>query len=160
MHTVDLKVDDAVTRDEMDSILTAGMRAFPENWHVLFKPLHFQPGNAARYELEPRKGDRGGGPPAKGSYTKHKLNRYGHTLPLVYSGRGRDAALAGNRVEASPLTSAAIVSGRVWNLRNIPHSKVNLLEEVTRVLDGENAELDRLAQFKVDAADLQTQRAA
>lgn len=67
-------------------------RSLGEHWHRYQRPKHFTKAGAQEYGYAPRSGDPGRTHP-KGfhrSYQGRKLRRFGHTLPLVYTGLSRN----------------------------------------------------------------------
>lgn len=67
-------------------------RALGEHWHRYQRPKHFTRAGAAEYAYAPRSGDPGR-PHPKGffrSYQGRKQRRFGHMLPLVYTGLSRN----------------------------------------------------------------------
>jgi hypothetical protein len=63
-------------------------------WHLEMRPKHFTKQGALEYYYEPRQGEQTGtsGKRFWSSYTGRKLKKFGHTLPLVWSGETRAAS--------------------------------------------------------------------
>ena len=88
--------------------LRAGIKAGIETtlawWHRHYRPRHFGERASARYGYKPRQGerearqawvtDRRGRRRPNTSYTRQKLLRYGHTRPLVWTGRSQARSAA------------------------------------------------------------------
>lgn len=124
-------------------------------WHDNYLKKHFTAAGATEYGYEPRQGERGSGMKFSGSYTQHKLHRFGHTHPLEFTGDSR--AL----LETSKHKVRATATGGIANL-TIPlgapnfnrfgkggrygTSKVDLRHDITAVSEGEKEEMTKEAQ--------------
>lgn len=113
------------------------------HWHRLYMAEHFKNSAMTRYPgvYKPRKGERGNEHPKgfKYSYTGRKLRRFGHTLPLVFSGQSR--RLAGIRdVRSTSNGGRVVIHARTFNRKN-PDSKINMREEATVVNAAEEKDL-------------------
>lgn len=109
-------------------------------WWSRFMPLHFTVGGGRRYGYESR----------TFTYNERKRKKYGHTRPLVFSGRtersvkrfigfrGSNALRGVGRMQANALNFGGRAGGR--NLRGIPPMR----DELTRVT---NDEVSHLALF-------------
>ncbi|MEN0109099.1 MAG: hypothetical protein AAF805_00100 [Planctomycetota bacterium] len=135
---------------DMVPVMVRVMLTYPQGWIRAFLPIHFLKRAYARYGYTPRQGDPGSGRRFAGSYQGNKLLRFGRTLPLVYTGRGRAEALSSRRATATRRRASAIVPARVYNLRN-PASRVDMRKELTTVAAVEQAQLNADAQRKTDA---------
>ena len=113
-------------------------------WHTTMRPKHFTHQGAKEYGYSPRKGERGskGGGRFRSSYTGRKLRKFGHTLPLVYTGESRALTRIRN-VRATSTGVRVIMRAPTLNRQN-RNSQVNMREELTRVSIREHNELDRL----------------
>lgn len=113
------------------------------HWHRAYLPLHFKNAAMTRYPgvYQPRQGQRGNEHP-KGfnrSYTGRKLRRFGHTLPLVYTGESRRLANIRD-VRATSNGSRVVIHARKFNFKN-PHSRINMREEITVINAAEENDL-------------------
>lgn len=79
-------------RRRWPKIRKAAFTEIGEMWHKKFRPKHFTRAGAREYSYSPRAGDAlaRGSKRFRRSYTGQKLRRFGHTLPLVFSGASRD----------------------------------------------------------------------
>ncbi len=108
-------------------------------WHV---PKHFTKEGAREYRFAPRKGE-AGNPHPKGflaSYTGRKLRKFGHTLPLVWTGLSRTLSLRMNLRYTAKGVAVILSSG--FNRRN-PRSKIDMRAEMTAVSATDAKEVER-----------------
>lgn len=77
--------------ESLRAILKAAWRKVGEYWHENFRLEHFKNSAMSRYNYTPRRGESGSGFGFKGSYTKGKMKKFGHTKPLVYTGQSMHA---------------------------------------------------------------------
>jgi len=120
-------------------------------WHASgMKSEHFTDRGRRKHKYTPRKGERlaRSSQAFKKSYSGRKLKKYGHLLPLVYSGVSRALALSGRRVTATSKGMRAIVSAPGLN-RKHPNSKVDMRDEVTRVTPEEERTLVKLMDDRI-----------
>lgn len=86
------------------------------------------------------------------SYTGRKLKSKGHTLPLVYSGKSRDAARNARlsaTATSSHTTARAAYSLSKFNFRH-PNSKINMALEFRRIIPREAKELGGVYDAELD----------
>lgn len=80
-----------VLKRELNRLLKQAWETLGIYWHANFREKHFTHAGATEYQYDKRQGeDRSQG--GKGffrTYTGRKLRRFGHTLPLVWSGASR-----------------------------------------------------------------------
>lgn len=123
-----------------------------EFWHKTMRPKHFTHAGAREYGYRPRKGERGN-PHPKGfarSYTGRKLKKFGHTLPMVFTGESR--SLTGIRdVRATSKGTRVVMRARGLNRRN-RHSNINMREEMTRISILEKKQLEARGTVRFEAA--------
>lgn len=112
-------------------------------WHARFLQEHFKNSAFQRYAevYRPRKGMSGNPHPRgfKRSYTGQKLRRFGHTLPLVYTGESRRLARIRD-VRATSRGNRVVIHARRFNMRS-PHSRINMREEATIIIASEERKL-------------------
>ena len=125
-------------------------KSIPVGWLTVYLPRHFGNQATRRYGYTPRSGERGSGRPFKGSYTQHKLRTHGHTRPLEYTGGSRRSAETNNRATSTINSASAVMPGARGYNRRYSGSKINMNQELTRVLEEENQNLDRQATRKAD----------
>jgi len=86
-----------ISRRKFNACLREAFRAIGVYWWKHFRSKHFTARGAAEYDYQPRKGE-GGNVDEKDfrrSYTGRKLRRFGHTRPLVWTGKSeRDSRTA------------------------------------------------------------------
>lgn len=136
-------------RKEIDKVLRAAWFATGSLWHSEMSARHFTREGARAYGYSPRSGE-SGNPSDKGfrrSYTGRKLRTRGHTLPLVWTGLSRSLARIRD-VRATP-KGCRVILPVGFNRRN-PHSKVNMRDEVTKVLPDEERRLAAFFEKVVD----------
>lgn len=131
-----------VTRGVINQILKEGYRLIGIYWQKHLLPKHFTHAGAREYGYTPRKGEAGSGRKFRGSYTFKKLQRQGHTKPLVYTGASEQAA-KGGRVTSTSKGVRVTVPARALNFKP-PRSNINMRQEVTRISDAEAETLTRL----------------
>lgn len=77
---------------DMERAAEAAMGELGAKWHGEYLPLHFDQSAYLRYSFKPR----------SRRYNVTKRNRYGHTLPMVYTGYMMMAILSAARIATSP----------------------------------------------------------
>jgi hypothetical protein len=123
-------------------------------WRRTIRPKHFENTASTRYGYTPRKGERGSGRPFKGSYTEQKLKQKGHTRPLEFSGDLKRLSefvrVAAHRTkgEEYPGARMTLVKANKANLRH-PKSKINMREELTRIIPAEERDMVRTADQRL-----------
>jgi hypothetical protein len=122
-----------------------------KQWHQELRPKHFTKQGGGEYAYAPRAGEPGN--ERKNfwtSYTGRKQKRFGHTLPLVYSGDSSgDSLLVRSRVariENSPNGVKVILSGANKANWHNPKSNIDMRAELTRISDLEVAELTNVLE--------------
>lgn len=140
--------------------LEMGVTAAAMEWHRKYLPGHFTVEGGKKYGYQPRSGDneaprvlRADGKPgtrANRKYSWMKRRKYRHNKPLVLTGYSEQAAKAGakvsirktsNRVRAA--LSMALPTYFYQYRKDL--NQPNKYAELTRVLDHERDELDRVA---------------
>jgi hypothetical protein len=118
-------------------------------WHRMLRPKHFTQRGAMEYRYVPRKGQRQA-PGTKGfrrSYTGTKLRRFGHTLPLVWSGASKRKSRAGRILATS---KDVRVSMNVPTLNLKPKGgRINLRREMTVMSRAERMRVGRIADTAI-----------
>jgi len=133
---------------EWNNVVREAWRQVGLYWVNTYRPKHFTVAGAKEYGYDPRKGERGNlGPKGfKRSYTGRKLAKWGHTRPLVWSGRSEQATRAA-RIHATATRNKSgveiFMNAPTLNLKN-PHSQINMRAEMTRISPRETVELVRL----------------
>lgn len=128
-----------LTKTEEGAIRSRTFAEMARQWWREMLPDHFQADAAERYGYTARKGER---TENKRSYAARKAADGFGDVALVRTGRTRDLTLAmmdlriGNKF-------AKVVLPRDWNFRH-PASRVNMREEVTKILDVEARGLERV----------------
>ncbi|RQV98640.1 hypothetical protein EH220_03035 [bacterium] len=125
----------AMKQSDLNRVVRESMEWIGKYWRQHILPRHFTHQGATKYNYALRAGERGTGRKFRHSYTGKKLDRYGHTLPLVYTGEGRREALTDQRVigkATAKMASVSIPLPRKYNLRR-PGSPVNMADEIRAV---------------------------
>lgn len=121
---------------------TAAVQKSLIRWHTEFRPLHFSNAASRRYTYLPRAGERGNSRKKfANSYTGQKLQKYGHTRPLEWSGRSRRET-SKRRINVKKRTGAGklIMYAPGFNRRN-PYSRINMRDELTTITPSEETGL-------------------
>ena len=139
-----------ITTQRMAGVQRRVMRAHPVSWLTRYQDGHFSNSASRRYGYTPRSGERGSGRRFYRSYTHIKLLRQGHTRPLEYTGRGRQALKTSRRATSTRRSAAAVLPAPVFNLRN-PRSRIDMRRELTVVLAREQEVITGDAQRKLNA---------
>jgi hypothetical protein len=105
-----------------------------EDYHRELRPKRFTKEHAAEAQYKPRAGEtlQWGSKAFWRSYTGRKLKKYGHTLPLVFSGRTRD------RAQMATITSTSNrgqIRYQVNALNFIPWAQAEFVKVLPRELD-------------------------
>lgn len=121
-------------RRELNQVLEKAWFPPGKNWHEQFRPKHFTKEGAAEYGYEPRKGEQSGtsGKAFWRSYTGRKLKKFGHTLPLVFSGELRDKARTA-RIEATSKGVRVFLTNAGKANFHHPKSTIDMRAELTRI---------------------------
>lgn len=109
-------------------------------WHKRFAAKHFTKQGAREYEYESRVGEKGGAN-FKKTYTGRKKKKFGHTLPLVFTGKSRDRILAFRDIRANSRRGKAVLNAPTLNFIPVGGS-INLFQEATRVSDPEMSTIE------------------
>ena len=127
-----------VTKKGMRKATRAGYEGMAEEWHETFKPRHFKTNSGKIYGYSSRGGDERDfmSKRWRRSYQGRKFAKKKHVIPLVYSGTGRDMAMASNKVQGKPSGARAIVNAPVFNFK-AKYSDVNMREELTSIAPDE-----------------------
>ena len=131
-----------LTDDRLKNLLKEAWFDPGKDWQENLRPKHFTKEGGSEYGYAPRKGEELG-QSSKAfwrSYTGRKLKKFGHTLPLVFSGDLRNRCRVA-RIENSPTGVKVVLTGaNKANFHN-PHSNVNMRAELTRISVPETREL-------------------
>jgi hypothetical protein len=121
----------------LSEVLTQSWYEPGRNWAANLRPKHFTKAGGKEYGYEPRAGESGNERDSFwSSYTGQKQKRFGHTLPLVFSGDLANKSTI-NRVESSASGVRVILTGaNKANFHN-PNSHINMRDELTRISQGE-----------------------
>lgn len=121
-------------REWREKIVKPAFRRGGIHWHRRIRPQKFTARGGRKYGYGDRKGMGSNPDPYgfKASYSGRKLEAFGHTLPLVFTGHSmqlteiRDVRLLGDASVKVVLHSPG------FNRKN-PHSKINMRDELTRI---------------------------
>lgn len=107
-------------------------------WFEHFRPKHFTKAGAVEYGYKKRKGEDYGttGKSFWRSYTGRKQKKFGHTLPLVYSGELRDNSTIASIHATYKGVRVALPWAQKANFR-YAGSDINMAQELTRVSPAE-----------------------
>lgn len=143
---------------EWNEILRDGWFSIGRMWHRLYVPRHFTKAGAREYRYTPRKGESGSGRRFKGSYVARKIKRWGHALPLVWTGESR--ALAKYAVFRANKKRVKVQMPGLRKLNFRPRGgRINMVAEMQTVSDYERRKLEvelerfidrRFREFKMD----------
>lgn len=108
-----------------------------KTWQRDMVPEHFKVSGARLYGYTPRSGEQYpyGSREFRRSYTGRKKRMFGHTNPLVWSGRSRTLAQHG-QIRATAKLCTVKVPAPALNFRN-PRSKIDMRTEVLKVVESE-----------------------
>lgn len=126
---------------ELRRILKIAYARIGAKWHTEMRPLHFTNRATGRYGYDPRKGESGGGRQFKGSYTARKLKKFGHTKPLVWTGRSQLLTRIRD-VRATSKGARVVMRAPALNFRS-KGSTIDMREELTSVTTQEAGILGR-----------------
>lgn len=133
-----------IAKRRLNNIIKAANRDMGIFWWRMMRPKHFTHAGAREYGYTPRKGERGGGRPFRGSYTAKKLRAFGHTKPLVFSGESKK--LAGIRdVRATFKKTRVVIHARALNFRSAG-SQVDMPAEMIAISVKDAARLVRVKE--------------
>lgn len=129
-----------------------GMAAGMIWWHRYFRANHFTNKGAREYGYAKRQGEPGRPAPTrngkqKRSYTAEKVRRYGHSRPLVKTGRSEKLARIRD-VRATSKGAKAVIHARTLNFRR-PGSAINMRKEMTKITPQEARVMIRVARKKM-----------
>ena len=93
------------------------------------------------YGYQKRKGEGASGKSFGRSYTGRKLRQFGHTYPLVYTGRSKRATRTAFITGSSRHVRVSMPAGNL--LRKPPKTKINMQDEFTRISRKEHRQLTR-----------------
>lgn len=147
MFDISITYDGAVgphSKRVMDRALKTMYQLVGLTWVHDLLPKHFTHAGAREYAYALRRGEEPGisGKKLWRSYTRKKQRKYGHTLPLVWTGQTRIQSRAA-RIRASTQTVRITVPAD--RLRRNPKSRTNPPEEIVRVSPAEVELLTKLA---------------
>lgn len=145
-----------LTMKEWSKCTEAAWRAAGKFWHEELREKHFTKAGAQEYGYAPRKGEGLSGKAFWRSYTGRKLRMFGHTKPLVWSGRGeagtRRQDIKPGRDGNQPYSWVVItLHSPVFNFRN-PKSNVDMRKELRTVSDRETIQIGLVYQRALVAA--------
>ena len=118
---------------ELPQILKRVWEEIGNHWHRQMRPKHFTHAGAREYGYTPRKGEKDAAS-SKGfrrSYSGRKLRKFGHTLPLVYTGESRDIT-ARRDVRPTRHGVRIVMAANKLNYKN-PYTAIDKRDEMTRV---------------------------
>lgn len=144
MSALSLSIDPAKFRKyglkkrQINNAVKDALKTMAEAWHSRFLPLHFDESANQRYGYTTRKGG-GMSPSQKGytsSYVGRKRRKLGHNRPLVFSGAARSEALGSPKIRGTHKEARVVLPSK-FNFRH-PKSRVNMREEITRIIPEES----------------------
>ena len=140
---------EALGKREWNRILRAEFEEVGHRWGREYRPRHFTDEGARMYGYIKRKGEgmTQGSRAQRRSYTGRKLREKGHTLPLVWEGKSRDASA---RYRLYPTKSGVRISMPTprLNLRH-PKSQIRMADELRKVTPREKEELARFMEARL-----------
>ena len=138
-----------VTRRTLNALLAAGYSTVMGHWHRRLRPKHFTHAGATEYGYIPRRGEDGSGSARfRGSYTQRKLRKFGHTYPLVWSGRSRQQSNT-TRITATAKGGKATYNLPTLNLR--PRGgRINMRAEFQEISAKEEGEMGSMFKRAID----------
>lgn len=116
-----------------------GIEKSLSHWHAHMRPKHFTHEGAREYGYTPRQGERGSQHRFKGSYTQRKLQKFGHTRPLEFSGTSK-ALSANKNIKATSKGGRCKINAPALNFKH-PNSTIVMRDEMTRVTRAEASEI-------------------
>lgn len=139
-----------VMKRELNKIFKFAYLRCGLRWHRKFRPKHFTEAGAREYRYKPRKGEklRRDSKRFRRSYTGRKLRKWGHTLPLVWSGTSRQRSRI-PRIKATSKGVRVIINAPALNFRP-KGGRIDMRSEMTHVSARERDELVRLFDKTVD----------
>lgn len=126
-----------VAKRNLQRHMREALEAMGREWHQRYLPLHFLFTAFTRYGYTRRKG-MGMNATSKAwrrSYAGRKWRKYRTEDPLTFTGASKLEALGPIKLRGTS-KEIRVVLPRVFNLRN-PKSRVNMREEITRLLPAE-----------------------
>jgi hypothetical protein len=120
-------------------------------WHLEMRPKHFTKEGAKEYFYEPRQGESQGtgGKKFWSSYTGQKKRKFGHTLPLVWTGETRDMSRTANITATS--RGVRIKYSLPMHVNFTPKGHRHpMVQEFLAVSDRERTELGDLFQITLN----------
>jgi len=134
---VELKFDGALalSRKKFNDTLKQEYEEIGLTWHKKHRPRHFTLDGARRYGYAKR--SRG--------YNRSKKRQFGHTLPLVKTGKSRARATQISRIKPTRTNVSVSVPVRTFNFRPA-NSNVNMRKEFSTIARDEVQVYER--QFK------------
>ena len=128
-----------ITKKQLRQPMVEAFFAMPTHWHKEFAEKHFTKQGAREYDYVPRIGERGGAN-FKRSYTGRKKAKFGHTLPLVFTGKSKERILERRDIRANTKRGKAVLNAPTLNFRPAK-GRINLFQEMTRVSGDELKEI-------------------
>ena len=119
-------------REFNEYFMTPAMAEAGHHWAQKIVPKHFTYAAKSEYNYLPRRGESGSGRGFKNSYTAKKLAKFGHTLPLVYSGELRESTRVYRVRATSKSVTVTLPDARKANWRH-PNSKIDMAAELSAV---------------------------
>lgn len=144
-----------LTQREWNALVRETWRQIGLYWVAQYRAKHFSRQAYSEYQYAPRQGESGNPDPKgfKRSYTGQKLRRFGHTNPMVYSGRSEQRSRSA-RVHAVATRNRSgvdvIMSVPALNFRR-PGSPIDMPAEMKRFSAREVVELVRLHRRLMEA---------
>lgn len=126
-------------RKSWGEVVARAMGLMGAYWHEFMRPKHFTHSGAALYGYSKRVGQ-GDGRRFSTSYTGRKLRKFGHTLPLVYTGRSRTLSSIRN-ITANSRGVTIRITAPTLNLRP-KGGRINMRKEMETVASSEMMVLD------------------
>lgn len=135
-------------KKQIKPILKKGYKDIGDHWHQKMRPKHFTREGAREYGYTPRKGEAGSGKAFKSSYTGAKHRRFGHTLPLVFSGVSRQLSRLRD-VRATSRGVRIVMTIPAFNFKP-KNSSIDMRQEMSRVSIRERNTIIRVMDRSLD----------
>lgn len=140
------------SRRGFQRLLKDAYTAIGQQWVRECLPKHFTKAGAAEYDYAPRKGEGSTGKAFWRSYTGRKQKRFGHSLPLVFSGELQANVLAGPNITATSRGCRVRLGGSNKANWKHPASQVDMRAELTRISAAERKKLTLAMNAQIDRA--------
>ena len=144
------QIPPAMRKRDWNKLIKFTFRKLGEFWPSKMRPKHFTKAGAKEYDYTPRAGEDlpFGTRAFWRSYTGQKLRKYGHTLPLVYSGLSMEQTHRRD-IRATSKGVRIVMHAPALNFRH-PKSEVDMRAEMTRVSGREETQIMEKADVELN----------